>query len=151
MALTPEQVIKKEFPETRARRGYDREQVDLFLDEVVVELRRLNKENDQLRQQLLEAGIEPLTGERIGTEAGAAGSEIDVKKLFAAQCAWCHADYGLKPGKAPQLAGTKMTEKQVADRIRNGKTDAMPGFRRTLTEEQIQAFAQYIKGLKVPE
>jgi mono/diheme cytochrome c family protein len=75
---------------------------------------------------------------------------IDVKKLFAAQCGWCHADYGMKPGKAPQLAGTQMTEKQVHDRIRDGKTDAM-GFRRTLTEEQLQAFTTYIKGLKAPE
>lgn len=86
-----------------------------------------------------------------GIEADAAESATDVKKLFAAQCGWCHADYGMKEGKAPRLAGTRMTEKQVADRIRNGKTDAMPGFRRTLTEEQIQAFTQYIKGLKVPE
>ena len=53
----------------------------------------------------------------------------------------------MKPGKAPQLAGTQMTEKQVHDRIRDGKTDAM-GFRRTLTEEQLQAFTTYIKGLK---
>lgn len=71
----------------------------------------------------------------------------EVKKLFAAQCGWCHADYGLKAGKAPQLAGTRMTEKQVASRIRNGKEDAMPAFRKTLTEDQIQAFAGYIKGL----
>lgn len=75
----------------------------------------------------------------------------EVKKLFAAQCGWCHADYGLKPGKAPQLAGTRMTEKQVASRIRNGKEDAMPAFRKALTEDQIQAFAGYIKGLPAPE
>jgi hypothetical protein len=56
----------------------------------------------------------------------------------------------MKPGKAPQLAGTQMTEKQVHDRIRDGKTDAM-GFRRTLTVEQLQAFTTYTKGLKAPE
>jgi mono/diheme cytochrome c family protein len=78
---------------------------------------------------------------------GAAGSEIDVKKLFAAQCGWCHADYGMKAGKAPQLAGTRLNEQQVSNTIRNGKVDAMPSFRRSLTEEQIQAFAKYIKGL----
>src|SRR5690242_15180665 len=50
-------------------------------------------------------------------EPGGAESEIDVKKLFAAQCAWCHADYGLKAGKAPQLAGTRLTEKQVYNTI----------------------------------
>lgn len=77
--------------------------------------------------------------------------EINVKKLFAAQCGWCHADYGMKAGKAVQLAGTSMTEKQVYDRIRNGKTDAMPAFRKTLTDEQIQAFTTYIKGLKATD
>lgn len=83
--------------------------------------------------------------------AETADPAVEVKKVFAAQCGWCHADYGLKDGKAPRLAGTRMTEKQVSDRIRNGKTDAMPAFRRSLTEDQIQAFTQYIKGLKVPE
>ena len=54
----------------------------------------------------------------------------------------------MKAGKGPQLAGTKMTEKQVESRIRNGKEDAMPPFKRVLTPEQITAFAKYIKGLK---
>ncbi|MBV8456106.1 MAG: cytochrome c [Acetobacteraceae bacterium] len=67
--------------------------------------------------------------------------------MFAAQCGWCHNDYGMKAGKGPKLAGTRMNEKQVHDRIRDGKTDAMPPFRRTLTEEQITALAQYIKSL----
>ncbi|MDO9709382.1 c-type cytochrome [Paracraurococcus lichenis] len=83
-------------------------------------------------------------------EHGGAEDGIDVKKLFAAQCAWCHADYGLKPGKGPRLAGTRLTERQVANTIRNGRADAMPSFKKTLTDEQIQAFATYIKGLEVP-
>lgn len=57
MALTPEQVINKTFQPTKFREGYDQEEVDLFLDEVVAELRRLHAENDDLRQQLGEAGI----------------------------------------------------------------------------------------------
>jgi mono/diheme cytochrome c family protein len=81
-------------------------------------------------------------------EPEAAQSEIDVKKLFAAQCGWCHADYGMKPGKAPRLAGTRLNERQVASIIRNGKEGAMPAFRRSLTDEQIQAFTTYIKGLQ---
>jgi mono/diheme cytochrome c family protein len=84
-------------------------------------------------------------------EHGSAASAIDVRKLFAAQCAWCHADYGMKAGKGPRLAGTRLTERQVYNTIRNGKADAMPPFRRTLTEEQIQAFASYIKGLERPD
>ena len=73
---------------------------------------------------------------------------INVKKLFAANCSWCHDGYGLHAGKGPALAGTLMTEKQVSDRIRNGKEGAMPSFRKTLSDEQIAAFASYIKNLK---
>lgn len=59
MTLTPEQVINKTFQPTKFREGYDQEEVDLFLDEVVTELRRLHKENDGLRQKLREAGVDP--------------------------------------------------------------------------------------------
>ena len=53
MALTPEDVVNKRFQPTKFREGYDQDEVDDFLDEVVVELRRLNQENEQLRQRLI--------------------------------------------------------------------------------------------------
>jgi DivIVA domain-containing protein len=40
---------------TKFREGYDQDEVDDFLDEVVVELRRLNGENEELRQRLAAA------------------------------------------------------------------------------------------------
>ena len=54
MALTPEDVVKKEFtkPKGFGRSGYDEIQVDDFLDEIVVELRRLNAENEDLTGKL---------------------------------------------------------------------------------------------------
>lgn len=52
MALTPEDVVNKRFNSTKFREGYDQDEVDDFLDEVVVELRRLNQENEELRQRL---------------------------------------------------------------------------------------------------
>ncbi|MRG61529.1 DivIVA domain-containing protein [Agromyces sp. CFH 90414] len=55
MALTPEDVVNKRFQATKFREGYDQDEVDDFLDEVVVELRRLNQENDDLRQRLAAA------------------------------------------------------------------------------------------------
>ncbi|MDI2098235.1 DivIVA domain-containing protein [Ruicaihuangia caeni] len=54
MALTPEDVVNKRFQPTKFREGYDQDEVDDFLDEVVVELRRLNQENDELRQRITE-------------------------------------------------------------------------------------------------
>ncbi|GGJ20131.1 DivIVA domain-containing protein [Paenarthrobacter histidinolovorans] len=56
MALTPEDVVNKRFQPTKFREGYDQDEVDDFLDEIVVELRRLNQENDELRKKLGEAG-----------------------------------------------------------------------------------------------
>lgn len=53
MALTPEDVVNKRFQSTKFREGYDQDEVDDFLDEVVVELRRLNQENEELRQRLI--------------------------------------------------------------------------------------------------
>jgi DivIVA domain-containing protein len=55
MALTPEDVVNKRFQPTKFREGYDQDEVDDFLDEVVVELRRLNQENDELKQRLSSA------------------------------------------------------------------------------------------------
>src|ERR1700722_15938344 len=53
MALTPEDVVNKRFQPTKFREGYDQDEVDDFLDEVVVELRRLNQENEEPPQRLI--------------------------------------------------------------------------------------------------
>lgn len=52
MPLNPEEVVNKRFSPTKFRQGYDEEEVDEFLDEVVAELRRLNSENEELRAKL---------------------------------------------------------------------------------------------------
>jgi DivIVA domain-containing protein len=52
MPLTPEDVVNKRFQATKFREGYDQDEVDDFLDDVVNELRRLNEENDELRSKL---------------------------------------------------------------------------------------------------
>ncbi|MCP2032761.1 DivIVA domain-containing protein [Okibacterium sp. HSC-33S16] len=56
MALTPEDVVNKQFQQTKFREGYDQDEVDDFLDEVVVELRRLLQENQELQAKLEAAG-----------------------------------------------------------------------------------------------
>lgn len=50
--LTPEDVVNKRFTVTKFREGYDQDEVDDFLDTVVVEFRRLAAENEELRVQL---------------------------------------------------------------------------------------------------
>lgn len=83
MPLTPEDVVNKRFQPTKFREGYDQDEVDDFLDEVVIELRRLTQENEDLRQRLLasEARISELqrSGAAMASELSApAAPEVQV-------------------------------------------------------------------------
>lgn len=93
----------------------------------------------------------PLLASANQEPAVAAGEEKpahDVRKLFANSCSYCHGGFGMTEGKGgPKLAGTKLNAEQVKDRIAIGKSGAMPGFNKTLKEDQIQALVDYIKGL----
>jgi DivIVA domain-containing protein len=72
MALTPEDVVNKRFQPTKFREGYDQDEVDDFLDEVVVELRRLNQENDELKQRLVASESRIAELQRSGAQAAQA-------------------------------------------------------------------------------
>ena len=52
MAITPEDLITKSFKIVTEESGYDRNEVDDFLDELVVELRALDSERDALERQV---------------------------------------------------------------------------------------------------
>ena len=52
MAITPEDMITKSFKIVTEESGYDRNEVDDFLDELVVELRALYSERDALERQV---------------------------------------------------------------------------------------------------
>lgn len=52
MAITPEDLITKSFKIVTEESGYDRNEVDDFLDELVVELRALYSERDALKRQV---------------------------------------------------------------------------------------------------
>ena len=49
MALSPEDILSKRFLTTKFREGYDQDEVDDFLDEVVLEFRRVLSENQELK------------------------------------------------------------------------------------------------------
>ena len=72
--------------------------------------------------------------------------KMDVKRLFASRCSWCHQGYGMVRADGPSLAGTRMNRDQVIDRIAKGKSP-MPGFRKQLKSYQMDALADYIKAL----
>lgn len=56
MALTAEDIVNKQFkPKPRLSEGYDADDVDDFLDEIVKEFRAIKAENDDLKQKLVGA------------------------------------------------------------------------------------------------
>ena len=61
MALTPDDVVTKQFQHVRFKEGFDPEEVDDFLDEIVVEWRKTIAENEELKAKLeaYEAGGKP--------------------------------------------------------------------------------------------
>lgn len=58
MALTPDDVVTKQFQHVRFKEGFDPDEVDDFLDEIVVEWRKSIAEADELKAKLaaLESG-----------------------------------------------------------------------------------------------
>ncbi|MCU1574093.1 MAG: cell division protein [Micrococcaceae bacterium] len=102
MALTPEDVVNKRFQPTKFREGYDQDEVDDFLDEIVVELRRLNQENDELRAKLAGTTAGPQaakTSAATVTEKVPAGEAKPAAKAAEAKAAEPKAD-----AKAPKAA-----------------------------------------------
>ena len=95
MALSPEDVVNKRFQQTKFREGYDQDEVDDFLDEIVVELRRLTTENAELRESLAEANtgapvaaapaapavVTPAPAAKAADDADAASSANDLLTL----------------------------------------------------------------------
>ncbi|WP_250448309.1 DivIVA domain-containing protein, partial [Actinotalea sp. C106] len=53
--LTADDVLNKKFQATKFREGYDQDEVDDFLDEVVNTLRSVTAENDDLKGKLAAA------------------------------------------------------------------------------------------------
>jgi cell division initiation protein len=85
MALTPEDVVNKRFQQTKFREGYDQDEVDDFLDEVVVELRRLSAENAELKAKLAAASAK-------GEEAPMAAISFPAASVVAAAAVPSSAD-----------------------------------------------------------
>jgi mono/diheme cytochrome c family protein len=77
---------------------------------------------------------------------GGSGGSADGKSIFAsAGCAGCHtlAAAGASGTVGPNLDEAKPTLELAVDRVTNGQ-GGMPSFEGQLTEEQIEAVAQYV-------
>jgi len=69
----------------------------------------------------------------------------DGKSIFIANCAACHtlADAGTSGTVGPNLDSSKPSKELAVDRVTNGQ-GAMPSFKGSLDEAQIQAVADYV-------
>ncbi|MCT9001129.1 DivIVA domain-containing protein [Microbacterium memoriense] len=79
MALTPEDVVTKQFQHVRFKEGFDPDEVDDFLDEIVVEWRKTIAENEELKTKLAayESGETPA--------AAAPADEVVVEEVVEAE------------------------------------------------------------------
>lgn len=73
MALTPDDVVTKQFQHVRFKEGFDPDEVDDFLDEIVVEWRKALAENEELKAKLAayESGAAPAAAEPAPAPAAA--------------------------------------------------------------------------------
>ena len=103
MALTPDDVVHKRFETTRFRDGYDQDEVDDFLDEVVTELRRLTEENESLRaeNEQLQSGS--------SAAAPARATQKNIPAPSAARTTACNKDMGAESMPAPDNPGLALT------------------------------------------
>ena len=74
--------------------------------------------------------------------------KFDVSQLFATTCGFCHSDGGRAPGRGPQLMNSPRDDDLLRDRIKNGKSGAMPAFGTTFTDVQVDEIIKYIRALK---
>ena len=140
MALTPEDVVNKRFQPTKFREGYDQDEVDDFLDEVVVELRRLNQENEELRQRLIASDSRISELQRTAGQPAPAGFEQPVAAATPASApvpfqpaAVAPADPNADPGNTNNLL--QLARRLHEEHVREGveKRDAL------IAEGQAQA------------
>src|SRR4051812_33761845 len=126
MALTPEDVVNKRFQPTKFREGYDQDEVDDFLDEVVVELRRLNQENEELRQRLVGADARINELQRAAQAAPAAAATVAAEPVFAPAAAEVvPAEAAVDPGNTNNLL--QLARRLHEEHVREGmeKRDAL--------------------------
>jgi DivIVA domain-containing protein len=128
MALMPEDVLNKNFTATQFRRGYSEQEVDDFLDEVVVELRRLSSDNDELLVQLKACQESKGVPVAAGAVVGAVANEDHKAAQSAASAAAAQRQAAAERQAQERIAsakvGAEQAEQQAAARIAKAKAGA---------------------------
>ena len=81
------------------------------------------------------------------------GNAVGGKELYVAgNCSSCHGMNGNEPNVglgAKDLTQSKLVQSDILQIIGNGK-NAMPGYRKTFTQEQLNELALYVESLRSP-
>jgi DivIVA domain-containing protein len=132
MPLNPDEVVNKRFSATKFRQGYDEEEVDEFLDEVVAELRRLNAENGELRQKLsaCESRVAELTRQGAQTHAASRAPAEPAPEPTPAPVAVAAPAAAPAASPAPTMSGPEsaagmlaLAQKLHDEHVEAGKTE----------------------------
>ena len=73
---------------------------------------------------------------------------FDVKNNFRNICGFCHADYGRKAGKGPQLMNSERTDDFMFNRIKKGMPSRMAAFGSVYSDDDIHQIVKFIRNLK---
>lgn len=141
MALTPEDVVNKRFQPTKFREGYDQDEVDDFLDEVVVELRRLNQENEELRQRLVAGESRGNDQQRAASQSGLAEAPQPSAPAAQGQIgAQAQSQFGAPPVAEPPVPVPAPVSYPSSDQnaIDSGNTNNLLQLARKLHEEHVR-------------
>lgn len=84
-------------------------------------------------------------------EDAPAPKPLDIKNTFRNVCGFCHADYGRKVGKGPQLMNSERTDDYLFNRIKNGMPSRMAAFGSVYSDAQIRDIVKFIRSLKEGE
>ena len=116
MAFTPEDVLNKHFTATQFRRGYDEQEVDDFLDEIVVELRRLTADNDDL-------GVQLKACQESKSVAVPRGAMVSAAAVGAGSRAESTASFGASPGAPPGIPATAIAYRPSGSTARTARSN----------------------------
>jgi mono/diheme cytochrome c family protein len=109
----------------------------------------LNKPYTHTTLRVLFAGLLLLCSGGIPARANEpAKKEFDVKATFRNICGFCHADYGRKASKGPQLMGSERSDEFLFNRIKKGLPGRMAGFGSAFSDEDIGKMVKFIRSLK---
>lgn len=125
MALSPEDILAKRFQVTKFREGYDQDEVDDYLDEVVVELRKILAENEELKTRSAlpqEAGIavEPFP---TAVDPQPTGEGADASRSIIELAQKLHADH-VQEGRVKREQIIREAQKQAARILRDAEAQA---------------------------